>query len=209
MLLVYLFLGFVITFVLLNIIFGNKENYGITFIAGEIGSGKTCYATKIARFYIKKGWNVYTNYNCNGCFKLEPERLVDECYPVKSVLILDEASLEHNSRKFSTISMGLLEYYKLSRHFKNKVFLISQTFTDTDKQIRDLSDKVLFVRKIIHGCISMPVNVKGKLDIDDKGQPTIKYKVGKLGAPYYLRKWFKYFNSFDKPNRAIAPSLKW
>jgi len=209
MFLVYLVFGFFIVFVLLNLFFGSKENYGITFVAGEIGSGKTCYSVKLAQHYLKKGWSVFTNFNCKGCCKLEPERLVYECYPEKSVLILDEASLEHNSRKFSSISMGLLEYYKLSRHFKNKVVLISQTFTDTDKQIRDLSERVLFIRKIIHGCVSMPVVVRGKLDIDEKGQPAVKYKVGKIGSPYYLRKWFKYFNSFDKPIRTVAPVEKW
>lgn len=209
MVIIYLVVGLFLTYFLLDIFFGSRELYGIVFIAGEIGSGKTCFSTKLAHKYIKKGWKVFTNYQCEGCYVLEPERLIDMCYPEKSVVILDEASLEHNSRNFAKISLKLIEYYKLSRHYKNKVILISQTFTDTDKQIRDLSDKVYFIRKVIHSLISMPVNVKGKLDIDSEGQPTVKYKVGKLGTPFYLPRWYKKFNSFDKPKRDVVEPVKW
>jgi hypothetical protein len=209
MIFIYIILGIFLLYCVLDLCFGKRENYGITFIAGEIGAGKTCYSTKLAQKYIKNGWKVFTNYNCRGCYVLEPERLINYCYPEKSVIILDEASLEHNSRNFAKISLKLIEYYKLSRHYKNKVILISQTFTDTDKQIRDLSDNVYFIRKVIHSLISMPVSVKGKLDIDHEGQPTVKYKIGKVGVPFLLPRYYKLFNSFDKPKRDVVKPVKW
>lgn len=209
MVIVYIFLFLVFLWFGLDFYFGNREKYGIIFVAGEIGCGKSCYAVKQALCHIKKGWKVYTNFYLEGCYKFSPSDLVSMCAPEKSLIIFDEASLDMNSREFKKISMDLIYYYKMSRHYKNKIILISQTFTDTDKQIRDLSTKVLFIRKLIHSLFSMPVNVKGSLDIGEDGQPTVKYKIGKIGLPYILPRYYKYFNSFDKKERSYIEKGVW
>lgn len=206
---IYFVLFLVLFFNILNAFLGNKEKYGITFIAGEIGAGKSTLAAKYAREYIKKGWTVYSNTYIQGCYMLDVSMLNTKCCPPRSLLIIDESSLEMNSRNFSKMRLEMIEYFKKSRHYKNKIIMISQTFGDTDKQIRELSSKVLFVRILINGLISMPVNVRGKLGIGQDGQPCVMYSIGKLGMPYFLPKWRKYFNSFEPAQRDEISAVSW
>ena len=158
----------------INVILERKNTeYGITFIAGEIGAGKSTLAVKLARQHLKRGWKVYSTDYIKGCYKLDVNDLNFRMAPPNSLLIIDEASLKMNSRDFARLKLSLIEYFKLSRHCKNKVIMISQTFGDTDKQIRDLSTHVYFVRKLINGMISIPVKVRARLDIGQDGQPTM------------------------------------
>lgn len=203
--------------------------YDITFIAAEIGAGKSCYAAKIAREhmkkvieskkdkitkkYVKKGWTVYCNDFILGAGKINVKQLETMCCPENSLIILDETGLEMNSRQFAKTAIVLIEYFKKSRHYKNKLIMISQTFGDTDKQIRELSSRIYFIRPIFAytypGLISMPVRVKGKLGIGLDGQPCMQYKIGHIGIPYILPKYYKYFNSFSCTPRPIIPWEEW
>lgn len=187
--------------------------YDITFIASEIGAGKTCYASKIALKHMKKGWTVYSNDYIDGCGRIDVKLLETMCAKENSLIILDEASLEMNSRNFQKTALILIEYFKMSRHYKNKLILISQTFTDTDKQIRDLASKIYFIRPIFGeafpGLLSMPVRVKGKLGIGLDGQPCMQYKIGRIGIPYFLPRYYKYFKSFSRSPRASIPWRPW
>lgn len=190
-----------------------RPKYDITFIAAEIGAGKSCYSAKLAQKYLKKGWHVYANDFILNTGKINVRQLETHCAPEHSLIILDETSLDMNSRNFAKTALILIEYFKKSRHYKNKLILISQTFGDTDKQIRELSSKILFIRPIMAesfpGLLSMPVKVKGKLGIGLDGQPCMQYKIGRIGIPYYLPKYYKYFDSFSKINRPFIPWLEW
>lgn len=203
--------------------------YDITFIAAEIGAGKSCYSAKLAqeqlrksvrvykedtsRKYIKKGWTVYANSFISGAGKIKVKQLETMCCAEHSLIILDEASLDMNSRSFAKTALVLIEYFKKSRHYKNKLILISQTFGDTDKQIRDLSSKIYFIRPIFAdsfpGLLSMPVRVRGKLGIGLDGQPCMQYKIGHIAVPYLLPRYYKYFKSYEKEYREVVPFVPW
>ena len=73
--------------------------YDITFIAAEIGAGKTCYAAKLARKHIKKGWHVYTNDFVLGAGKIDVKMLETMCAPEKSLIILDETRACSKNKK--------------------------------------------------------------------------------------------------------------
>lgn len=185
-------------------------SYNITYIAGAIGCGKSNLAAKIAQQYLKRGWRVYANHSIYGCYKFELKDLATYCMPANSVVIVDESGLEMNSRDFKNMSKDLLTYYKKARHYKNKVFVLSQTFSDTDKQIRELATNVLFIRPIIPHVLSMPVKVSGSLQVGQDGQPCMMYKIGKVAMPYYLPKYFKYYDSFeDDDKRPIIQADKY
>lgn len=202
--------GIVVALYVLNLVLAKKNTvYGITFIAGEIGAGKSTLAVKIARKHMKKGWRVYSTDYIKGAYKLDVNDLKTLMARPKSLLVIDEASLKMNSREFAKISLSLIEYFKLIRHCKNKAILISQTFGDTDKQIRDLSTHVFFVRKLINGIISLPVKVKSGLGIGQDGQPTMMYKIGHFGVPILLFRYRKYFNSFDDFHREYIDDVPW
>lgn len=200
----------IFVFLIFNGILSKKNTeYGITFIAGEIGAGKSTYAVKIARKYLKAGWSVYSTDYIKGCYKLDVNDLNTLMAKPNSLLIIDEASLKMNSRQFAQIKLSLIEYFKLSRHCKNKIIMISQTFGDTDKQIRDLSTHVYFVRKILNGLVSVPVKVRARLDIGQDGQPTMMYKIGHFGKVILLFRYRKYFNSFDDFHRDLIADVPW
>jgi len=187
--------------------------YDITFIAAEIGAGKTCYAAKLAQQHKKRGWTVYSNDFIVGAGKINVKQLETMCAPEKSLIILDEASLDMNSRNFAKTALVLIEYFKMSRHYKNKLVLISQTFGDTDKQIRDLAARIWFIRPVLAdafpGLLSMPVRVRGKLGIGLDGQPCMQYKIGNLGIPYLLPNYYKFFTSFSRTPREHIDWTPW
>lgn len=206
----YILIGTAAALYVLNFILAKKNtSYGITFIAGEIGAGKSTLGVKYAVKHLKKGWNVYSTDYIKGCYKLDVNDLNTLMAKPKSLLIIDEASLKMNSREFAKLKLSLIEYFKLCRHCKNRVILISQTMTDTDKQIRDLATNVFFVRKFINGVISLTVRVKSGLGIGQDGQPTMMYKIGHFGSPILLFRYRKYFNSFDDFHRDYIPDDLW
>lgn len=203
---------FAVFFLLLAVNFAlplfRKRDNEVIFIVGQIGSGKSSYSVKLARSALRRGRAVYSTDYIQGCNKFEIEWLASMKCPENSLLIIDESALKFNSRDFSKVSKTILEYFKKCRHYKNDVVLISQTFGDTDKQIREISTKVLFLRKL--GMITLPVKVKGDISIGDDGQPCVKYKIGKFGKPFIPALQGKYYNSWeDSSNRPLCPSVPW
>lgn len=185
-----------------------QNRYGVTFIAGNIGSGKSCLSVKIAQKYLKRGWAVYSNDSIKGCLRLNVSDLEQYALPENSLVIIDEASLEFNARSFQKIKLTLIEYFKLCRHYKNKCIIISQTFGDTDKQIRELANEIFFIRVILSGVLSMPVRVRGDIGIDNEGQPCIKYKIAHFGSPLFIPLYVKKYDSFNH-TRPVIKSKYW
>jgi len=185
----------------------------ITYVAAEIGAGKSCYASKIARGMQLKGRPVYSNSYIKGCYEFQVIQLETMAFEETAFFIIDETGNEFNSRNFAKTSLSLIKYFKLSRHFKNDGMLLSQTFSDSDKQIRDLASRIIFIRPflkwLIGPCISIPVRVKGKLGIGLSGEIVMQYKIGSFGIPIFLGNWFSYFNSFEVPERDIIERKPW
>lgn len=187
--------------------FASKDSC-ITFIAGQIGSGKSAYSVRLARRALKRGRPVYSTDYIRGCKRFDVSWLDNMKCPEGSLLIIDESALKFNSRDYAKITKNVLAYFKKARHFKNDVVLISQTFGDTDKQIREVANRVLFMRKI--GWITLPVHVRGDITIDGEGQPAMSYKIGKLAKPFVPALYGKYYNSFeDSECRAFCPDENW
>ena len=161
----------------------------------------------MARSAFRRGRPVYSTDYIRGCNRFNIEWLSTSKYPENSLLIIDESALKFNSRDFAKVNKTILEYFKKCRHYKD-VVLISQTFGDTDKQIREISTRVLFLRKF--GMVTVPVKVKGDVSIGDDGQPCVKYKIGKLGKPFIPALQGKYYNSWeDSSNRPFCPDIPW
>lgn len=199
---------FVIFFNILSHRFASRRDTTITFIAGQIGAGKSSYSVKLARDALRRGRPVYCTDYIQGCRKFDVTWLHNMRCPENALLIIDEAALKFNSREFSKISKDILAYFKKARHYKNDVVLISQTFSDSDKQIREVANRVLFMRKL--GWVTLPVRVSGDITIGDDGQPTMKYKIGKLAKPFIPALQGKYYNSWnDDENRQLCPDELW
>ena len=200
-----------IIIVVLNILshsFVTARDTTITYIAGQIGSGKSSYSVKLARAALKRGRPVYCTDYIHGCNKFDVSWLHNMRCPENALVIIDEAALKFNSREFSKISKDILAYFKKARHYHNDVVLISQTFSDSDKQIREVANRVLFMRKL--GWVTLPVRVSGDITIGDDGQPCMKYKIGKLAKPFIPALQGKFYDSWnDDEDRGYCPNIPW
>lgn len=139
---------------------------------GIPGSGKTSMAALLTRASSKLGYNVLSNVDIKGAYKVSASDLgvVDMSFEGDGAhVILDEASLEFDNRNFKEFAKSDKgNYFALHRHMNNRVDVFSQGY-DIDKRIRDRAsssglfhlrrffipgfvsyrkiDKVLFIRK--------------------------------------------------------------
>lgn len=143
-------------------------------------------------------------------------------FPEHSYIIVDEAGIEYNSRKYKTLSQETIQWFKLHRHYKCDVDFISQSWEDMDITIRRLADELWYIKKF--GPISIVRRVYKSVKVDDKTHQIIDaYEIGKLlkrllPRPFGSKTWFlvwrpkyyKYFNTYEKPNtpvRYFVPAL--
>lgn len=185
----------------------------LLYVAGAIGSGKTTFAVKTAIKMCNKGRPVYSNVYIKGCFMFDVKDLETKCFEDKAYFIVDETGTEFNSRNFAKTSLLLIKYFKLSRHYGNDGMFLSQTFSDTDKQIRELCDKIYIMRPfmtwLFGSKMTLPVRVSGKLGVGLDGQIVMQYKIGHIGIPTVLKNWFPYFDSYEHEHREIISRVNW
>lgn len=107
---------------------------------GIPGSGKTSMAALLTRNSINLGYNVLSNVDISGAYKLNASDLGvydmsfdgDGCH-----VIIDEASLEFDNRNHQEFAKSNApKYFALHRHMNNRVDVFSQGY-DIDKRIRD------------------------------------------------------------------------
>lgn len=187
--------------------------YRLIFIFGKKGAGKSLYMVKQMMKYLKKGWTVYTDIdNC----KLPGVRIMNAMdlsvfAPVEnSAIFLDEAGILFDNRNFKNFNSGLRDFFKLQRKYKCRVFLNSQSF-DIDKKIRDVTDhmglivsvgNVFSIYRPIRRSITLTQpSAEAESRIADKlsFESLFKWQIT------YLPKYFKYFDSFDAPERPPLP----
>lgn len=118
--------------------------YKLTFVFGKKGSGKSTLLTKLALRDLARGWSVFTTEHIPGTYQLSYTDIGVFEFPERSAIFIDEASLGWDNRAYKSMSTSTIEWFRLQRHRKCKVYLFSQTF-DVDKKIRDLSDNMYLV----------------------------------------------------------------
>lgn len=181
----------------------------IIFLAAPRGSGKSCIAAKMAQAALKKGKIVYSTEYIDGCYKLSLKDLASYLPEKNSLLILEETGISLNSRKFATNDQGIISFIKLSRHCEADMIMISQAFSDTDKQIREASDLVYMIKPIIYGKLAMCIKCPSKFGIDAEGNFVTKYRIGRMGKLTYLPRYFKFYDSFTLPDLPKLPLELW
>lgn len=143
-----------------------------------------------------------------------------------SLLLLDEAGIEYNNRKYKSMSQSTIAWFKLHRHFGVDVNVYSQSWDDVDITLRRLADRYFYLRKI--GCFTLSRRVYKTVMVDDvthqiidgyrmeRGiwlllQPLRLFGLGNIFSG--LRGWgltfrpfyYKYFNTHSVP--ADVPAL--
>lgn len=147
----------------------------IRYFVGVPGAGKTTMAIKLMKRELRPSFfknpkkfrydYIFANFENDISNVIDVHDLAGKKLPPYSYLLLDESGLEFNSRGFKSLPKGFIEFFKMHRHEHCDVDLFSQTWDDTDKQIRDLASEIWLLRKI--GPISFARCVYKRVGIDD------------------------------------------
>lgn len=178
-------------------------------IFGLPRAGKTTLATAIAQknlagksmLGIPVHPHVFTNFYCKGCNKINFDEIAYYDYS-DSLIIIDEISLHADNRDFKTFSKELLEFFKLHGHYHIDIIWISQSNSDADKKIRDITDTVYLVERSRIPFHSVVKKIYHNFSFANR-QITDTYDLApRLEWQYInLRKYFKYFDSYAKSEK--------
>lgn len=184
----------------------------VTGYFGLPGSGKTTFLTRIAQKelkYIDKGKSPYThiltNFYCRGCEKVDYRDLGN--YEICNALILlDEITLDADSRNFKQFDNAHKEFFLLHRHYNCDVIYFTQQYDGVDKKIRDITSNLYFVRKL--GIFSIATKIFRTLDINELSKDIVQgYRFANIFERLqknvvqicFRPKWYKFFDSWEKP----------
>jgi len=171
-------------------------------IHGFPGSGKTTVLTMIAQrslqgketLDIPPCDTVLTSFPCPGCYELDFELLGKKGFH-DCLMVLDEISMYADSRHFRQFSDSLLYFFKFHRHHNINLVWASQSASDADKKIREVTQCSYIIDRYFCFTAIKPIL---KQHTVKSGEPDISFE---LAPPImwqwcYRPKWYKYFDSY-------------
>lgn len=197
---------------------------------GNPGCGKTTTACKMLKKSKKRYNRLFANFNVS-------DKIATQCdltdlgkwtFPERSYIVVDEAGIEYNNRKYKTLPQHTISWFKLHRHYRCDVDVFSQSWDDMDITIRRLADQLWYMKKI--GPFTMLRRVYKTVTIDENTHQIIDgYRMTKgiwlllqplrlLGLSFFfpqLKSWrlcfrplyYRYFNSWDTPETPVKYDL--
>lgn len=190
----------------------------ITCYFGVPGCGKTTLLTKIAQKELKrirKGKSSYehvvTNFYCAGCESVSFDDL-SHFKICNSLILLDEITLDSDSREFKSFSKGHKDFFTLHRHLGNDIVVFCQDYSRMDKTIRNNVYDLWYVTKPIFPFFRQFTTAKRiyrNIAINEMtSELTLGYRFATfwetLFSPcrkiIYRKPYYKYFDSYDCSN---------
>lgn len=188
--------------------------YRLIFIFGKKGSGKSTLMVSQMLKDLKHGWNVYTDMqDCvvPGVRIIKSSADLAKFVPeANSALYLDEVGISFDNRSYKSFDSGLRDFFKLQRKYKCKVVMNSQSF-DVDKKIRDVTDSMILQTSIGNVItLSRPIRrsvalVEATAQADSRIADNLKFESIFRWRVLWMPKYFKYFESFNAPERPAIP----
>lgn len=188
-----------------------RNPYTLTFIFGKKGAGKSCYMVKMMLKYLRHGWYVYTDMKD---IRIPGVRLIDtkaleHFRPEEgSAIFLDEVGISMDNRDFKSFPPGLRDFFKYIRKMKCCVYMNSQAF-DVDKKVRDTTDRMV-LQVALFDCISLSRPIKRTVTLTEstaQADSRIADELSFCGILswrlFWMPAYFKYFDSFEMPKRAL------
>lgn len=178
----------------------------VTGIFGLPGSGKTTYLASLAKKALRKGTKVYTTFYCKDCFTLDFSKLGKRDYS-DCLILIDEISTLCDSRDWQKFTPELKYFFALHRHYGVDIVYCSQSYTDCDKKIRNITNDLKYITKFPFGFCRVR-NIIKRFDIDNGGI-TERYDVSGLGTFVRLRKYWGMFDSFERKHFPDNTEVLW
>lgn len=176
---------------------------------GSPGCGKSSLASRM--MYYSDAPFIYSNFDNDLSIKIKSDMIGRFAFPDYSELYIDEAGIDYNNRNYKNLPQNAIEYFKLHRHFKNDIYLFSQSWEDTDITLRRLTDELWYMVKKGPFTVcrklrkSVKVNKESEQIIDGYKFAGILWNL--LPPPlhektlfiFFRKPYFKYFDSYFKP----------
>lgn len=123
-----------------------KYSYDLVYLVGDKGVGKTTLLAMFANMFMKRHL-VYSNVEIKGTRLYNIKDFGVKTFPPESVILLDEAGIEFNSRSYANLNKKIIKWLKLQRHHRCMLVVSSQTYNDADKVIRDSATYLFYLKK--------------------------------------------------------------
>ena len=210
---IYIFFILIFIFILLIALWSKKymNPYRLYMVFGRKGSGKSTYMVKLAVRDHKQGRKIFSNCDIPYATKIDISMLGQFVPPPESVLLIDEVGMIWDNRNFKNFRNDVRDYFKLQRHYRNIVYLFSQTF-DIDLKLRNLTDAMYLVTSPIP-ILSIVKRIKRTIVLvqpvaDAEGRIAdnlefVPFWMNFFGAKAlqftFIPHWYKYFDSHETP----------
>lgn len=124
-----------------------------------------------------------------------------------SLILCDEISLVCDSRDYKNYAKHTKEFMALHGHYKVDFVYFSQSWDDTDKKIRNMTEVLLCIDRFGGFTRIRPIKVDWSID----GKIETGYHLAPpLSSQWYRRKkYYKMFDSFDAPALPSVPLVAW
>lgn len=114
----------------------------------------------------KRKMNVYSNVPISGTYRVDARKDIGEYLIEDGKLIIDEAGVEFNSRKYKSFPDKAIYWFKFHRHYGVSVDVFSQSHEDMDVTLRRLAQNFYVVKKsLVPFCICIR-RIRRKVGID-------------------------------------------
>lgn len=195
----------------------------IRYFVGIPGSGKTTIACCLLKRFLKPKFfkrlskmpydYLFSNFDTSLANRIDVDVLSSQKLPQFSYLCVDESGLEFNSRKFKSLPPGVIEFFKKHRHEHCDIDFFSQTWDDTDKQLRDLAQEIWLLRKIgpltVARCVFKRIGISQEshqLEFQHFWRSVLWQLIPFMPKQFifcFRPFYYKYFNSFDPIDRPV------
>ena len=195
----------------------------ISLLFGLPGSGKSLLLSYIAYRAVNgksinfHGFNisttkyerVYTNFPCEGAYKLDFD-LFGVADFRNCLILIDEIQLFADSRNFRNFGDNLKYFFSMHRHFKVDIVACSQSFSSVDCRIRSLTHKLYYIDGV--GKFVRVREIISYFDVYKTIQEGYDYARGFNTKYFFAPRLYKYNDTYatikDIPLKP-APSEPW
>lgn len=174
-------------------------------VFGLPGSGKSTYLAYRAKKALKKksGYDrVYSNFYIKGCYQLDFDTLGKRDYH-DCLILIDEISLFADCRNFKNFDKDLVYFFSNHRHYGVDLVICGQNFSDADKKIRNIADRLYYIKRSFLPHVSAIRHIAKSFEVCD----TIIDGYRLVGLPQLLFRPF-YYKMFDSFVRRPLPPVK-